>query len=122
VGILLALCGVPVVLSLPFDARSLAFILAGWLAWSARELYSLVRAYRQCGGYRLSADGELLILCGDATKPGRLLPGCLVLDEFAWLRVSDERGRSWGELIAGKHRESEDWRRFQVIFRHGKPC
>lgn len=121
-GSLLALAGVPVILSLPVGPWPMLLLQGFWLAWSGRELVLLWRAQRRCSGYRLAAGGELQIWGAGGARPASLMPGSVVLHEIAWLRIRDEQGRVWGELIRGKHRESEEWRRFQVIFRHLNTC
>lgn len=121
-GVLLGLLGVPIILSLPLASLPAWLIVVAWLTCCGRELSLLVGAYRRCSGLRLASDGEVLVLGRDRARAATLLPGCLVLDEIAWLRLRDGSGRCWGELVAGNHRESEDWRRFQVILRHPQPC
>lgn len=121
-GLALSLSGVAAILSLPMAGPVRGLAAVAWLAWSAHELLHLLRAYRRCTGLRLAADGEVLVLGRGAARRARLLPGCVVLDGFAWLRLCDDSGRTWGELVRGNHRESEEWRRFQMILRHSRPC
>jgi len=121
-GALLAILGIPIILSLPLMRTAAWLFVFAWLSWCGRELLQLRGAHRRCSGLRLSSDGEVLVVAHDRARAATLLPGCVVLDEIAWLRLRDTNGRTWGELVAGKHRESEEWRRFQVILRHPQPC
>lgn len=121
-GLALSLLGVMATLSLPLPILVRGLVAGAWLSWGVFELLRLLRAYRRCSGLRLASDGEVLVLGRGQARSASLLPGCVVLDEFAWLRLRDDRGRTWGELVTGNHRESEEWRRFQVILRHSRPC
>jgi len=60
--------------------------------------------------WRLDADGNW--------HPARLLPGSMLLRRVGWIRWDDGCGRQYAELLRGRSRESDDWRRLQVIWRH----
>ena len=94
-----------------------------WIFWVGRELASLRRVYGRFTGYRVWPDGEIEVLADTgAGLNARVAPGTLVTRYWAWLRVDAGDGRCWGELVAGNARESQQWRRFQVIFRHLNAC
>jgi hypothetical protein len=121
-GLGLALTGGGLVLLLPLDLPARLLALLGWFWWSSRELLTYCRVYARWSACKLSADGEIRLIGDDECCAATLLPGSIVLSEVAWLRLRAENGDVWGELVAGKHRESKDWRRLQVIFRHLNTC
>lgn len=116
--LLLALCGWAVMsLPLPVGLRLLAAA-AGILAlvWRYSRLF---RQQRQIRRIRLYADGSLQLLgpngnCSAATVGN----DSVVLAGLAWLRLDLDGGRWHAELLRGNCRQSEDWRRFQVIWKH----
>ncbi len=122
VGLALALLGAIMIAWLPTSVVVRALGLIGWFFWSGRELLTYWRVYARWSGLRVAADGTVEVQGGGRHCAARVLPGSLVLDELAWLRIRADNGDQWGELIAGDHRESEEWRRFQVIFRHLNAC
>lgn len=121
-GTIFLLAGLALIAGLPVPgpARGAAIVL--WTAWAARELRVHLRAYRRWSGYRIAADGDIGLLHGSREHRGRLLPGCVVLPGVAWLRLAGQGGPAWGELVRRDSRESEAWRRLQVIFRHRHTC
>ena len=121
-GVVMSLIGGVVILALPISVAGRVLALAGWFFWTGRELLTYWRAYARWFAYRLSADGETRVFGQGENCTAKLLPGSIVLAEVAWLRLQAENGDKWGELVAGNHRESEEWRRFQVIFRHLNTC
>ena len=121
-GIVMSLIGVVVILVLPISVAGRAVAVVGWFFWSGRELLTYWRAYGRWRAYRLFADGEARVFGREESRPVKLMPGSIVLTEVAWLRLQAENGDKWGELVEGHHRKSEDWRRFQVIFRHLNTC
>jgi len=121
-GLGLALAGAGLVMLLPLGLPARLLVLLGWLLWSGRELLTYCRVYGRWSACKLSADGEIKLIGDDECCTATLLPGSIVLSEVAWLRLRAENGDVWGELVAGKHRESKDWRRLQVIFRHLNTC
>jgi len=50
--------------------------------------------------------------------PASLMTGSVLLRKLGWVRLKDESGRVFVELVRGDARLSHDWRRFQVIWRH----
>ena len=122
-GLVCTLLGSGCLLLLPAGIVAQAAAIMAWLLVSLRELVGLRRVYRGCSGYRVFDNGEIEVF-GDtgARRFGRVLPGTVVMPGWAWLRLQTADGRTWGELVAGKTRESQQWRRFQVIFRHLNAC
>ena len=118
-GLLLGVLGF-VMLSLVDAAVDQRVILGlAWLFLMARELWRHGLAYSRNGILRISAGGrtEVQVPGGD-WRPAELCSGSIVLSRLAWLRVSTADGARYAELLRGLSRESEDWRRFQVIWRH----
>ncbi|MDX1506771.1 MAG: hypothetical protein R3358_00735 [Woeseiaceae bacterium] len=122
-GAALLVAGVVVLTVLPLS-RPLA--VAGSVAWIfrvSRELAALWRVYGRLVGYRLFAGGDITVYTDAGPGlDGRVAPGTLVTRRWAWLRVVTSDGRAWAELVAGDAAGSQQWRRFQVIFRHLPAC
>ena len=117
-GRLLAAIGVVVVLLLPLPA---GVRLAGLVVWCIavfRELGSLQRGFRHCRLLRLYADGSLAVKSGAEWVPAKLENGSVVIANFAWLRFVSDTGIHCQELLRGDARQSNEWRRLQVIWRH----
>ncbi len=121
-GLLLALTGGGLMLLLPIGIPVKLGASLGWYFWSGTELLAYWRVYGRWSAVKLSADGEIELMGCDECCAATVLPGSIVLPELAWLRIRAENGDIWGELVAGNHRESKEWRRFQVIFRHLNTC
>ena len=121
-GLILSLIGVIVIVLLPISLAGRAVMVAGWFFWTGRELLTYWQVYGRWIGYSLSAEGEVQVLGRSENCSANVIPGSIVLAEVAWLRLQAENGDKWGELLAGNHRKSEEWRRFQVIFRHLNTC
>ena len=124
-GVILALTGCGLILLLPFAGLSLpvkAVVAAAWTFWSGRELLTHWRVYARWSVLTLYANGETELLGKQESGAARVLPGSIILPDIAWLRIRAENGETWGELVAANPRESEEWRRFQVIIRHLNTC
>lgn len=121
-GLASTLIGVLVIILLPISAPGRAFGVIGWSCWCGRELLTYWRAYDRWSGFRVFADGNIELFGAGECRAAHIVAGSIVLAEVAWIRVQIENGDCWGELVAGKHRECEEWRRFQVIFRHRNTC
>jgi len=124
-GLVLALTGSGLVLLLPFAGLSLpgkAVVAAVWTIWSGRELLTHWRAYGRWSVLTLYANGDTELFGKQKSCAAQVLPGSIVLPDIAWLRIRAENGESWGELVAADPSESEEWRRFRVIFRHLNTC
>jgi hypothetical protein len=90
-----------------------------WFGVSAFRLWQLGHAYVENGILRIAADGTLEIEGMDGRRrTASLASGSFAVQRFAWLRISLPSGATYAELVRGTARESEEWRRFQVIWRH----
>jgi hypothetical protein len=79
----------------------------------------MVRGHALCRRLRMSAGGELLLLDPLGNwHTARLLPGSVLLRRIGWIRLETGIGQRCAELVRGSCRESDDWRRLQVIWRH----
>ena len=118
-GAFLGAVGVVLIFSMRLPAVVLIAASTAWLLVSGRELGRIRRAYTRCCRLRLSAGGEMRWLDVDGNwYPAKLLPGSVLLRRVGWIRWHDGRGRQAAELLRGRCRESDDWRRLQVIWRH----
>ena len=124
-GSMLALTGSGLILLLPFAGLSLSgkvVVAAAWTIWSGRELLTHWRVYGRWSVLILQEHGEIELFGKQESCTAKILPGSIVLPGIAWLRIRAENGQIWGELVVADPRESEEWRRFQVIFRHLNTC
>jgi len=118
-GTLLGVVGVSLILSMRLPAVLLIVASAAWLLFSGWELYRIRQGHAHCRRLRLSAGGEMLRLDADGNwHPAGILPGSVLLRRVGWIRWHDETGRQYAELLRGRCRESDNWRRLQVIWRH----
>jgi hypothetical protein len=118
-GVLLFFLGLLLILELPIAGCYKVLIAVVWLGLSAFEWLSNRRAYAQNGILRIDAEGRVEWWDDDAGRRELgLRPGSVVLSRLAWLRLSAGDGLRYAELLRGDARESDDWRRFQVIWRH----
>jgi hypothetical protein len=116
---LLFLAGLFLAISLPLAAAYKCLVAVVWLALCAYEWMSNRRAYIRFGILRIDAEGCVERRCGDGTwQVHALRPGSVVLARLAWLRLETTDGLRYAEVVSGDSRESIDWRRFQVIWRH----
>lgn len=122
VGLALALLGALIITWLPTSLMGRVLGLIGWFYWSGRELLTYWKVYARWSVLRVATDGTIEVHGDGRHAQARVLPGSLVLADLAWLRIRADNGDQWGELIVGNHRESEEWRRFQAIFRHLNAC
>ena len=122
-GAMLALVGAAALATLPWPGT--ARLLAGglWVLGAGAELLRLGRVYRRFTAYRVYENGQVALLAAHGVRrTGVLAPGSVVSGRIAWLRIRAGGGPAWAELLAGERRESQQWRRFHVIFRHLDPC
>ena len=118
-GFVLLILGLLMLLFVDWSPILRGLIGVSWGGLTALRLLQLARAYTQNGILRLGADGGVNIEATDGRRVAAALqPGSLVLQRYAWLRIAPEVGRPYAELLTGDPRENEDWRRFQVIWRH----
>lgn len=118
-GRLLIAAGLILILTLDLDTTIRVVGCVVWFVAGRYEIVAIERGFESCNGVRLSADGEFAILNNDQEwLPVTLLTGSIVLRNYAWLRLQAENGEKFVELLRGNARQSEDWRRLQVIWRH----
>ena len=118
-GVLLGLIGILVILQLPVDSWVRVSACALWITSSIREYRQLQRGWAECHALRFSGTGDVAILGGDGVwHPARRESGGVLLRNVGWIRLRDHRGVVFGELLFGNERNSRDWRRLQVIWRH----
>ena len=116
--------GVVVIATLPFPAASIGAGILFWSALTVLRLRNLWRSWSACHGLRVRPGGEVAVYGPDGTwRPAVLASGSGLLRRCAWLRYRTASGRIAVELLRGCCRESQDWRRLQVIWRHvGAPA
>ncbi len=118
-GVLLGAVGVPVILLLPLDLWVRWLACGLWVGSSVWEIRQLRRGWADCRAIRFSADGAIVLLGADGTwRPASRKSGGVLLGKVLWLRLQSSHGRVFGELLLGDARQSPDWRRLQVIWRH----
>lgn len=118
-GVMFSGIGVVLILRLPLPPFALLLGSVVWLVQSVRELRQIDRDYGRCRRLRLAADGGILLLDIDGNwHTGRFLPGSILLRRIGWIRVKHDERRTGAMLFRGSCRESHDWRRLQVIWRH----
>lgn len=113
------LAGTALILSLPVVPLLKSVLGLLWIACGIIELASFRRGMSRIDRICMASDGSIRGYDpGGAGRPLRLLPGSVVLERVAWLRLAFGDGLTYGELLAGSAAESEAWRRLQVIWRH----
>jgi len=118
-GRLLIAAGLVLILTLNLDTAMRAVSCFVWFAAGRHELARIERGFEFCNAVRLSSDGEIAVLNNDQEwLPATLQTGSIVLRNYAWLRFRAANGDIFVELMRGNARQSEEWRRFQVIWRH----
>lgn len=118
-ALILSAVGAIVVATLPIQVWARVLGAVCWLALGGRELCKMRRGQALCRRIRINAEAELSLLDPDGNwQGGRLLPGSVVLRSIAWIRVAGADGQRFAELVRGGCRDSRDWRRLQVIWRH----
>lgn len=116
---LLLAAAVVITLTLPLDAAIRGGACLCCIALGRFELQRLRHGHSNCLEIRLTASGEALILNQEQEwSSARLETGSVLLRNFAWLRLRGADGRLYSELFRGNSRESQDWRRLQLIWRH----
>ena len=111
--------GVTVLCGLPVDPLLRVGAIAAWITWVACNGMRRRAAEQGLQRIRLFADGSAALLRPDGSwTPAMLGADSTVLAGLAWLHFNAEAGLPHTELLRGNSRESEDWRRLQVIWRH----
>lgn len=112
------LAGLLLVLMLPVMPAFKAALSACWLLAGIVELAALRRSMSRIYRIRIRADGRVLAVGRSGNLQALLLlPGSVVVDRFAWLRLRFDDGLCSGELVTGDGAENEQWRRLLVIWR-----
>lgn len=118
-GWLLAAIGFLLIVTLPFAPWLRLFAGLVWVAWSIAELRRFRNGYGQVFSIRVMAGGAIELRNGEQEwVEARLQNGSVLLRRYAWLRLKLPDGGHFAELIRGNSRESQQWRRLQVIWRH----
>jgi hypothetical protein len=118
-GRLLIAAGLALILVLAIDVMLRAAGCIVWVLVGRWELRQLEQGFDACKGIRIDSSGDAMILNSDENwVPARLLTGSVLLRRLAWIRLQDQSGRIFLELISGDARQSQNWRRLQVIWRH----
>lgn len=118
-GIALQLLGQLVISQMSVDPAVRIAASGAWSLLGVLQLRRLIRGYRACRRLRIHADGSAEIAdAGGAWRGAKLQPGCVVLERVAWLRLDAGRRQKFAELLVGNSRQSNAWRRLQVIWRH----
>ena len=118
-GRLLIAAGLALLLTLAIDVVLRAAGCLVWVVIGRFELRRLTQGFEACRVIRIDSSGEITILDSDDNwVPARLLTGSVLLRKLGWMRLQDQSGQIILELIRGDARQSQDWRRLQVIWRH----
>lgn len=117
-GRLLFAAGLALILTLDFPAAGRVIASIIWLTLAKIELGRLQRGFDECVAVRVHADGRIEVLDGTSEWcPCTLLSGSMLLRNLAWFRLQSSSGAVITELFSGHVRDSQDWRRLQVIWR-----
>ena len=118
-GRLLIAAGLALLLVLAIDELLKAVSCIVWILIGRFELRRLEGGFETCRAIRIESSGDAMILNSEENwVPARLLTGSVLLRRLAWIRLQDQSGRIFLELISGDARQSQNWRRLQVIWRH----
>jgi hypothetical protein len=118
-GVLLALAGNILIVSLPLAISVRVFGMVLWTVSTLRELVFLRRAWAGCIALKFVANGEVELLGPDREwRPAQLCTGSILLRSIGWLRVKTAAGQVFAELVRADRQQSRDWRHLQVIWRH----
>lgn len=108
-----------VILRVPI-ALKLALVLL-WIAVAAVDTRRRLLGMSRIDRIVMSADHGLRGgRAGQPDRPLELLPGSVVLERWAWLRLRFEDGLAHGELLRRASAGREAWRRLNLIWRHGR--
>lgn len=122
-GAAVSALGVVAIWTLPWPLPFRLLAVSAWTAAAAADLVRTLSGFGRCNGIRIEAGGEVALLAPDGRwTVARLQPGSIVLGSLAWLRLESADGIRFGELLRGDARETEEWRRFQVIWKHLGPA
>lgn len=112
------LAGLLLILLLPVIAPLKAALAVAFLLAGVAEVIAFRRGMSRIYRIRIRSDGSLSAVGpAGAMQPLTLMPGSVVLERLAWLRLRFGDGLRSGELLAGNAAENEQWRRLLVIWR-----
>ena len=118
-GRLLIAAGLVLILTFDLDAAIRAVGCLVWVAAGRFELANLQRGYGHCHLIRFDSGGAVTVLNSEQEWiPATLQTGSVLLRNLGWLRLQSASGQYFLELVRGNARQSPDWRRLQVIWRH----
>jgi hypothetical protein len=118
-GRLLIAAGLVIILTLELAPLLRAIGSLVWVGNGCLELRQLQQGFDACRGIRIDSNGEIAILNIDQEwQPATLQTGSLLLRKLGWLRLRSASGQNILELVRGDARQSQNWRRLQVIWRH----
>lgn len=110
--------GLVLILLLPVIAPLKAALGAAFLLAGVAEAVALTRGMSRIYRIRIRSDGSVAAVGpAGAMQPLTLMPGSVVLDRLAWLRLRFGDGLRCAELLVGNAAENEQWRRLLVIWR-----
>ena len=130
-ALLAYLLGLVTICSLPIDARLAALAAAIWSLLLAAQWFLISSAHKRFHCLRIHYDGTAQLLGHRGEwQPATICKECIVLSNFAWLKLKAAQGGTYCELVRGdargNTRENEQWRHLQVIWRHlgtvGRSC
>ena len=119
----MTLPGLLVILSLPISnfLRAAAGLICTLV--TGVELALISSAHKQYTCIRIYSDGAVEIRDRDGVwQIATIASGSIVLQKLAWFRLKPANGGRYYELVRGNSRESKQWRRLQVIWRHLGPA
>jgi len=118
-GLAASVLGVLTILGLPIDNFVRAILAGLWLIVTAAELALIASAHKKFRRIRIHCDGQVMLCDRDGNwQAAAITSGCVLLPSLGWLKLRPASGGTYRELICGNSRESEQWRRLQVIWRH----
>ncbi len=113
------LTGLIVIISLPIDGWLRAAGASIWLISMGAELRVISSAHKRFRRIRMHSDGQVELQDNEGHwQAATIANGCVVTQKLAWLRLKPATGARYHELLRRNSRESEQWRRLQVIWRH----
>lgn len=117
--LLAVIAGVWAISNLPIAPELCWLGSVGWgLAVGVRSALIIRSQYHYCQ-LNFHADGSVLLL--DSVGRWRFATwtrNSVILPNLAWIDLTMDGGRRFSGLFCGNSRESEQWRRLQVIWRH----
>lgn len=118
-GAALGVAGLVVIIGLEAPVALRVGGSAVWCAILAAQFIALRQGWARCVAFRLYADGTVVVLgCDGEWCPGQLEPDGVLLRRWGWIRLRAGAARPFAEPLRGSCRDSREWRRLQVVWRH----